>query len=360
MSWEAHRKREDLLDGARDKVRELLAQAENDALVVKKQIFDAAKIEAKELMVQAEGLAKEKAKLVVQLAEMKHHESARIKEMRAQSEEEWSQRRTDRARTVSTNLYALIATEMYKFRNKPMDDAFIESFSKDFKELVVDTMLDRVGPDTSKLQSLLKTGADAKSKELRFWKKVKIGGFSTAAILAVLIVFPQVITVPKEKIISAFTDKKDKNSSDVFLKKIQDARVKAVYNPSTTAEFKSSYAENVLYTTDYTTRVQEQAYQDKWILDLNDWFIRSLDVKDTTIIKFVSLENNLLRDLAKIRTEIDPMNIAPGIEQMNNREVEFRQKLSEIFGDPTKVERYYEFSAEFWNDFYNPRKPAAQ
>ena len=357
---EARRKREDLLDGARDKVREALAQAENDALILKKQIFDAGKVEAKELLVQAESLAKEeKSKLVIQLAEMKHLESARIKEMRAQSEEDWNQRRTERAKTVSTNLYALLATEMYKFRNKPMDDAFIETFSKEFKELVVDTMLDRVGPDTSKLQSILKTGADAKNKEFRFWRKVKIGGFSAAALLAILIFFPQVVTIPKDKIVSAFTDKKDNNSSDVFLKKIQDARVKAVYAPTSTAEYKSSYVENVLYTTDFITKVQDQSFQDKWILDLNDWFIRSLDVKDTTIIKFVSLENNLLRDLAKIKAGIDPANIAPGIEQMNNREVEFRQKLSDIFGDPTKVERYYEFSAKFWNEFYNPRKPAA-
>jgi hypothetical protein len=107
---------------------------------------------------------------------MKHIEMAKIKELRAQSEEEWSHRRIERSRTVSTNLYALVASEMYKSRNRPMDDAFIESFSKEFKELVVDTMLDRVGPDTSKLQSMLKNGADAKTKEIRFWRKVKIGG----------------------------------------------------------------------------------------------------------------------------------------------------------------------------------------
>ena len=76
-----------------------------------------------------------------------------------------------------------------------------QRFSKEFKELVVDTMLDRVGPDTSKLQSILKTGADAKNKELRFWRKVKIGGFSAAALLAILIFFPQVVTIPKDKIV---------------------------------------------------------------------------------------------------------------------------------------------------------------
>jgi hypothetical protein len=168
-----------------------------------------------------------------------------------------------------------------------------------------------------------------------------------------------VITVPKNKIVAAFTQKKENTGSDVFLKKLQESRIKAVYTPKTTVEFKSSYVENMLYTTDYNSKVLDQAYQDKWILDLNDWFIRSLDVKDTTIIKFVSLENNLLRDLAKLKSEIDPANIAPSLELMNQRESEFRQKLSEIFGDPAKVERYYEFSEKFWNNFYNPRKPAS-
>jgi hypothetical protein len=357
---EARRKREDLLDGARDKVREALALAETEALNLKKQILDAAKIEAKELMIQADNLSKdEKAKLVIQLAETKHFEMAKIKEMRAQSEEEWSHRRIERSRSVSTNLYALVASEMYKSRNRPMDDAFIESFSKEFKELVVNTMLDRVGPDTNKLQSMLKNGADAKTKEIRFWRKVKIAGLSTAALLALLIFFPQVITAPKNIIVAAFTEKKENSGSDVFLKKLQQSRVKAIYAPKTTAEFKSSYVENILYTTDFATRVQDTTYQDKWILDLNDWFIRSLDVKDTTIIKFVSLESNLLRDLEKMKADINPANIAPSLELMNNRESEYRQKLSEIFGDPAKVERYYEYSAKFWNDFYNPRKPAA-
>ena len=140
--------------------------------------------------------------------------------------------------------------------------------------------------------------------------------------------------------------------------KVEEAKQRMNYNPPTTVEFKSSYVENVLFTTDFELRRQDQAFQDKWILELNDFFINHLDVKDTTIIKFVSLESSLLRDLAKIKGQVDPANTEPKIEEMRQRENEFKDKLGKMFEDEIKVAKYYEFSEKFWNEFYPPVNPS--
>ena len=118
--------------------------------------------------------------------------------------------------------------------------------------------------------------------------------------------------------------------------------------------------DNILYTTDFETKKLSEAYHDKWILELNDWFINDLDVKDTTIIKFVSLESTLLRDLAKLKSQVDPAKPEIKIEEMRAREKEFKEKLGAIFDDLGKVPRYYEFSQKFWNDFHHPRVPSTQ
>lgn len=315
---------------------------------------------AQDVLAKAEAESREqKLKLQQSLAEMKQAELFRIKDMKARAEEEIQKKKHDYAKNVSTNVFALVASEMYKAKGKLLDDPLVDEFTRGIKDLVVDTVLDRVGPDDDKLQSILKTSADARSREKIYWQRIKITAFGCAFALMTLIAFPQLITYPRNLIVNAFSVKPD-NGSDEFLTRVKAARVKAIYSPKTTPEFKATYVENVLFTTDFLTRLQAQDYQDKWILELNDYFIKDLDVKDTTIIKFVGLESALLKDLVKMKEDADPKNPQVKIAEMKVREKEFRKKLAEIFEDPDKVGRYYKFQEKFWDKYYNPRRPAAQ
>lgn len=314
---------------------------------------------AQDILAKGEAEAREnKIKQQQSLAEMKQAELFRIKELKVRGEEEIVKRKHEHAKSVSTNVYALIASEMYKAKGKVLDDTLIDEFSKGIKDLVVDTMLDRVGPDDDKLQSILKTSADAKNKEKVYWQRIKISAFACAFALMTLIAFPQIITYPRNKIVAAFTEKSDTGASE-YLNQVKQARVKAVYTPKTTNDFKTSYVDNVLFTTDYLAKHEAQEFQDKWILELNDYFIKDLDVKDTTIIKFVGLESALLKDLTKMKEEIDPKNPKAGIAEMRAREQDYKKKLAEIFEDPEKVSRYYRYSDKFWKQHHNPRRPAS-
>jgi hypothetical protein len=166
-------------------------------------------------------------------------------------------------------------------------------------------------------------------------------------VILLLVLFPGIITGPKNAIVDAFKDH-GPGKQDAFLAQVQEARLKAIYNPPTTPEYKVTYADNILFTTDFLTKKQEQTFQDNWILELNDYFIKRLDVKDTTIIKFVSLESALLKDLTKLKKNVDPKDPEPGIEALRVREDEFKQKLGEIFQDHGKVADYYDFAEKFW------------
>ncbi len=318
-------------------------------------IISTSEAKAKQILAKAEADALElKHQQQALLAELKHSEMHNIKELREKAEVEILNKKADRAKAVATNVYALLASEMYKNRNKTMDEAFVEKFSTEMKRLIYDTMLDKPAADSGKLQKILKTKENAKNKEIRFWNKVKLVGGVAAAVLLVVLVFPQVIIAPKNAVIASFTEE-GPTKSDAFLEKIKEERIKAIFNPPTTPDYKESYVDNLLYTTDFLAKKQSQAYHDKWILELNDFFIQKLDVKDTSIIKFVSLETTLIKELQKLKEQVDTKNPEPKIKEMRMRELEFQTKLGAIFEDQSKVSRFYDYSEKFWNTFYDQR-----
>jgi hypothetical protein len=363
---EAHSKTAGIIEAAQREAHELKLKLEasiQDEIQKRKAESDALHAETQaqrqKLTAQLDAEFKEgKQKQQANLAELKQIELANIKELKKKAEEEIKANKQEKAKTIATSVYAMVGCEMYKARNKVMDETFIETFSNELKEMVVDIVLDRTGADSNRLQELLKTSENAKGKEKLYWKRMGIIGASAAFIVLLLIAFPSIISGPKNAIISAFTEQGPSQADEYVKSKVQEAKERMNFNPPTTPEYKVSYVDNILYTTDFATKRQAQAFQDKWILELNDYFINRLDVKDTTIIKFVSLEATLMKDLAKLKTQIDPQNTEPKFEEMRTREREFKDKLSVIFDDHDKVSKYYEYSAKFWNEFYHPRKPS--
>lgn len=363
-----------MLDSAHVESQAILSQTNNDVIEMKKnqeeqfalsvksksdelnRMIETSEARAKEIIAKAEkdGLDL-RAKQQTMMAELKNIEAMKIKEMKNKAEDEIQAKKQELAKSTAGNVYSLVVTEFIKLRNQSLTEETAEKLSHQIKDVVKDTMLGRVSADQSKLSDILKISIDSKGKEKAYWKKWGIIGGSVFFVLMTIIIFPGVITGPKDALVSALQPNEVSNS-DLFLKKLQETRAKSIYAPATTEEYKESYVDNVLYTTDYVTKLQDQAFQDKWILDLNDWFIKTLDVKDTTIIKFVSLENALIRDLLKLKEGADPANPEPKIEEMRARELEFRAKLSEIFEDPEKVSTYYRYSQTFWKGYHYPRQ----
>lgn len=330
----------------------------NDMAARSKALADEANKKAEAQRAQLEeDYNKQKAKQEASLAQLNQIEVTKMKDLRQKSEQEWANARNERANAVSSSVYALVYSEMLKAKNKVIDDTMIDTFGKELQEMILDIMLGRAGADSDRLQKLLKTSINSKEKEKAFWRKCAYAGGSLVFVTLLLLAFPSIYTGPRDAIHSAFTEKSTDMADNFAQKQLKEAKERFNYNPETTYEHKSTYVDNVLFTTDFMARRSDKAFQDKWILELNDYFINRLDVKDTTIIKFVSLEANFLKDLAKLKTQIDPQKPESGIEEMRAREKEFKDKLSSIFADPEKVGEYYRYSEKFWNDFYK-RQPA--
>jgi hypothetical protein len=204
---------------------------------------------------------------------------------------------------------------------------------------------------------ILKTSINSKEKEKVYWRRAGYGAADFAFSGLLLIAFPALYSYPWGLIRAAFSEKSTEIADDYAHKQLTEAKERFVFNPPTSKEHKESYVDNILYTTDFMAKRADAQFQDKWILELNDFFINQLDVKDTTIIKFVSLEANLLQDLAKLKTQVDPKSPEQKIEEMRSRELDFKDKLAKTFGDPEKVTQFYDYSASFWRQMYEAKSP---
>lgn len=106
------------------------------------------------------------------LAQYKETEIESIKEMKEKALKEIYGKKAERARAVTINIDALILTELQKFRNKKMNDQFIENCSKEINAVVFDTLMDRIGADKNKLDVALKVDAKTKKEEKIFRERV--------------------------------------------------------------------------------------------------------------------------------------------------------------------------------------------
>lgn len=318
-----------------------------DATDKSKTIIDKANDEAR-----ANQVAQQKT-----LAELKHLELTNINGQREKMLKEMSDKKEEYAKKVSTNVFAFVASAMASVKTKTIDDELIEEFTRGLKELVEDLMLDKQRADANKLQSILKTSENAKIKEKKYWRRLTYMSSALMLFIVVVMVAPSVITGPRDMILNLFKDK-GAGTSDQFLNEVIEKREQAIYRPVTTPEYKDNYVDNYLFTTGYMTEIKAKEFHDEWIVELNDFFINKLEVKDTTIIKFVSLESGLYKDFERAKEQIIATTPEPKIEEMRQLESAFKQRLSEFFQDPGKVERFYEFKKNFWND-YTRRKNSA-
>lgn len=130
------------------------------------------------------------------LALYKETEMASIKELKEKALKEIHGKKSERAKAAAINIDAFILTEFQKFRNKKMNDQFIDSCSKEINTIVYDTLMDRIGSDRNKLDIALKAGAKFKKEDKIFRERIYWLSFIFITILA-LVILPKLLSVPE-------------------------------------------------------------------------------------------------------------------------------------------------------------------
>ncbi len=140
--------------------------------------------------------------------------------------------------------------------------------------------------------------------------------------------------------------------ANYLLKKIQEQREKAPkFNPKMDYNPKSNYADNIIHTKEYATIKLNESVKDQWITSLNKLFLEELELKDETIVKFITMENNLIRDLVDLRKGIIPEKEAEGLQRLKEAEDKFVQEVAEVIGGQKNISKINAFEQKFLQSY---------
>ncbi|MFN8370381.1 MAG: hypothetical protein U0T83_07125 [Bacteriovoracaceae bacterium] len=143
-----------------------------------------------------------------------------------------------------------------------------------------------------------------------------------------------------------------KIASDQFAKQQkEDWKMQNTYNPATTVNYKDTYTDNLLYTTNFMKIMDDQEFQNNWILKLHDFITKDLELSEDLAIHYISLESSILKDLGDARLEINPQNLKVGIDKMRLIETNYLKDFIADLSSKNKLEKFNEFKKRFFEDF---------
>ncbi|MBA2405808.1 MAG: hypothetical protein H0V66_13615, partial [Bdellovibrionales bacterium] len=130
---------------------------------------------------------------------------------------------------------------------------------------------------------------------------------------------------------------------------------KHTFNPTTTVGYKATYTENILYTTDFEKVMDNEEFQNDWILKVHDFMVKDLELSEDMAINYISAEGTLLKELATVKKDIHPQFMDIGMKKLTDLEKLHLSWLSEKVTDPTKMEKFSQFRKEYFDKFYQEK-----
>jgi hypothetical protein len=127
---------------------------------------------------------------------------------------------------------------------------------------------------------------------------------------------------------------------------------KHTFSPETTVGYKSTFVDNILYTTNFEKVMENEAFQNDWILKIHEFMTKELEVSEDIAISYISSEGSLLKDLAAARKDLHPQFLDKGIEKLNELEKTHLGWMKEKIPDQIKMDKLVNFRKEYFDKYY--------
>ena len=150
---------------------------------------------------------------------------------------------------------------------------------------------------------------------------------------------------------------KQKNSaSEMYVNQQKtEWKEKHTYNPETTVGYKTTYTDNILYTTDFEKVMDNEEFQNDWILKVHDFMVKDLELSEDVAITFISSEGTLVKELAAARKDIHPQFLDGALKKMGDLEKTHLGWMNEKITDPVKVQKFADFRKTYFDKFYDEK-----
>lgn len=147
--------------------------------------------------------------------------------------------------------------------------------------------------------------------------------------------------------------RQQESASEIYVEQQKNEwREKNTFNPETTVGFKETFMDNILYTTDFAKVVEDESFQNDWILQVNDFMVNKLELSEDIVISYISSEGALIQELSLARNDLHPKFLDKGFKKMQEMEEKHLGWLAEKVNDSDKLSRFKEFRKEYFDNYY--------
>lgn len=130
---------------------------------------------------------------------------------------------------------------------------------------------------------------------------------------------------------------------------------KHTFNPQTIPGYKATFVDNVLYTSDFEKVMDNEEFQNDWILKVHDFMVKDLELSEDVAINYISSEGTLIKELVVARKDLHPQFLDVGMKKLADLETTHLGWLKEKIPGQIKMDKFSAFRKSYFDTFYNEK-----
>jgi pSer/pThr/pTyr-binding forkhead associated (FHA) protein len=358
-------KREEVLAQAKVDAEQIIASAnkeladakENSALIHKTQIEDTEtqiKLKKEQEGIRLDEKIKREKEL---LAKLRTQEMENHKVKREQEEAELKNRKEQYADSIVKGIENLVNTKLQEMSTAKVKSIDTKIDSEKIAYLVRASLLEKNPQNNELLKKLNPYGNAGKGKSTLLMKRIVISLGVIVSLLLVNTIFPTFYSGIGEYFGSVVAV--EESAKDLYLKDLQEKRDKMPrFNPKQTDSYKKSYTDNIIYTARFKELWPTDALQKEWTIKVDEIIVYKLKLKDYKVVKYISEEFKLVRNLINMSKKIKLKTEQKQIEEMRIFEKKYRKRLIDLMNGKKNLKQMHSEQKKFFINYKqkNPMK----
>jgi hypothetical protein len=303
-----------------------------------KEVYEDQQIEFKNRMVLAEK----------EFVEMRASEMEQLRQMRAQEEIISKERRAQETQKISASIEHIIVRQIESLVISSDLENDLKQLSGDIRNTVTRVMNSEASQKEQELQDLLDFNPVRKRRQQRMITRIAQYGAPPLLMIILIRFFPAFTNQIQSFTISS---KDDRVASTVFADKMRQKYIEETsFNPEQTEDFKETYTDNVLYTSQFLASETSEQYREKWIVAVNEFFVSELGKSEDKGVQFLTEESRLLTDLGNLSQHINKKFSEQAIQRLREREALTKKEFLSIVENQSNLNKLLRMKARFFNE----------
>lgn len=360
-----HAKREEILSQAKVEAQEIVNQANTklDKAEENVRLMHEAKLQETDDMIKSKQDA-EKKRVEAQihkekelLAKLRAQEMENLKVKREKEEAELKNRKDQYVDSIVKGIENLVNTKLKEYANTKGKKDTPEVELEKISYLVKASLLDKNPENNELLKKLNPYGKAGKGKSTKLMRRIVIAGAIMLGLLMINVISPGFYSSIGDSVSSAFSV--DESAKDLYLKGLQEKRDnKPKFDPKQTDTFKKSYTDNILYTKRFVELWPSDELQKDWTIKVDEIIVYKLKLKDYKVVKYISEEFKLIRNLITMSKKIKLKTEKEQIQEMREFEAKYRKRLIDIMSGKKNLKQMHFEQKKFFIK-YKQKHPAS-